>query len=222
MGCGEGGILGPVVGVMGVLQALEAIKLITRGDDAGSTPPPPTMLLFSSMDSTPFRSVRMRGKRGDCFACSEGAPLTLDTLESSMDYVQFCGVTPPVRVLQPDERISVEEYNRVAEQRQPHLLVDVREKEPFGLCNLEGSINVPISRFTSRQQQQVGNTIPDWLPSDLPPSAPIYVVCREGNDSQIAARKMKEMELGQGRFVGDIQGGLVAWKAAIDPSLPFT
>jgi len=130
--CGEGGILGPVVGVMGLLQALEAIKLVAAGltlksaptNDGTSTTAPqdsktaassPSLLLFSAgtpTTSASFRTIRMRGRRKDCFACSPTAStLTLDTLSSgSLDYVAFCGVTAPVNILGEHERISARDY----------------------------------------------------------------------------------------------------------------
>lgn len=222
VGCGEGGILGPVVGVMGVLQALEAIKAIIS-DSAQGSKRPPMMLLFSAMGDTPFRSVKMRGKRKGCFACSDEASLTLETMQSSMDYVQFCGVSGPVSLLQPEERITVEDYEEMSRSKGAHVLLDVREKEHFDLCHLEGSVNIPISRFMSHRGGEKGE-MPDWVPADIPQETPIYVVCRVGNDSQIAAQKLKEMGLdrdGQ-RFIGDIRGGLKAWKDSIDPSIPFT
>ncbi|KAI5463679.1 hypothetical protein BGZ63DRAFT_453019 [Mariannaea sp. PMI_226] len=228
VGCGEGGIVGPVVGVMGLLQALEAIKLVTRGDlEKGDGERPartPTMLLFNGMGDTPFRSVRMRGKRKGCLGCDEEAGLSLHDLQTSMDYVQFCGVNKPVQLLGPDERISAEKLNQIiskdGNEGGHHLLLDVREKEHFDLCNITGSVNVPIGRLMSTTR---GNTTPEGFPVDLSPSTPIYIVCRVGNDSQIATRKLKELGLDDGgkRFVGDVQGGMRAWKTAVDPSVPF-
>ncbi|OAR02235.1 hypothetical protein LLEC1_03825 [Akanthomyces lecanii] len=229
VGCGEGGIVGPVVGIMGVLQALEAIKLITRGglesmDTAAAeaaTPKQMTMLIFSSMADSMFRTVRIRGKRDDCFACSgRDDALTLEHMQSSLDYVQFCGIVQPVKLLQPAERIPASDYARIAADRaSPHLLIDVRAKEHFGLSSIEGSINVPMSQFTRWR----GTEALDWMPADLPRSAPIYVVCRVGNDSQVAALKLKELGLDRNgeRFVGDIDGGLRAWRKDVDPTLPF-
>lgn len=232
VGCGEGGIVGPIVGTMGVLQALEAIKLISRGglepmDTAAAeqaTPKQPSMLLFSGMADTPFRTVRIRGKRDDCFACSgsEGG-LTLTQMESSLDYVQFCGVAQPVKILHPAERVPASEYARIAKDRgSPHLLIDVREKEHFGLSSIPGSVNVPISQFM-RSRRLEEDIAPDWLPAGLPHSAPIYLVCRVGNDSQLATQKLKELGLDRNgeRFIGDIDGGLQAWRRDVDPSLPF-
>lgn len=229
VGCGEGGIIGPVVGTMGVLQALEAIKLIVRGDhlnkgeiNGGEDVKQVGLLLFSAMGDVPFRTVRMRGKRKECFACSgDGTALTLNELKTSMDYVQFCGVNQPVKLLQPEERISVAEYERLSQERKSHVLLDVREKEHFGVCNIKGSINVPISQFTAHRGQ--GSDLADLIPADVAPDAPIYIVCRVGNDSQIAAKKLKDLGVDRNgeRFVGDILGGLRAWKETVDPSLPF-
>ncbi|KAM0463163.1 hypothetical protein ACHAPV_003290 [Trichoderma viride] len=229
VGCGEGGIIGPVVGTMGVLQALEAIKLIVRGDhlkkdetNGGEDVKQVGLLLFSAMSDVPFRTVRMRGKRKGCFACcGDGTALTLNELKTSMDYVQFCGINQPVKLLQPEERISVAEYERISQEHKSHLLLDVREKEHFGVCNIKGSINVPISRFTAHRGQ--GSDLTDLIPGDVAPDAPIYIVCRVGNDSQIAAKKLKDLGVDRNgeRFVGDILGGLKAWKETVDPSLPF-
>lgn len=232
--CGEGGILGPVVGVMGVLQALEAIKLISGGlgKEANSTPKElvaPSLLLFSATSATPFRSIRMRSRRPHCFACSSGSTLTLKELKSgSLDYVQFCGVTSPVNILKPDERITATEYNNIlAEQPdKKHLLLDVREKEHFNIASIPGAINVPFSTLQTRSKSTTNdeNSRPEYIPESLPTHAPIYVVCRVGNDSQLVTQRLKEMGLdgGGGRFVGDIKGGMLAWKHEVDKTMPFT
>ena len=230
VGCGEGGVLGPVVGAMGVLQALEAVKLVVSGgleekeDDDGPREEegeraPTMMLLFSALGDVPFRSVRMRGRRKDCFACAEEGGLTLEEMQSSMDYVQFCGVSQPVQLLPPEERVSVAEFHEMSRQNVEHVLLDVREKEHFDLCSIDGSINIPISRFTSHR----GEGPPDWISARVTTDVPIYVVCRVGNDSQIAAQKLKDMGLGRDgkRFIGDIKGGLKAWKDSVDPTLPM-
>lgn len=223
VGCGEGGIVGPVVGVMGILQALEAIKVVTRGPGTETQQVQTTMLIFSAGigdGDISFRTVRLRGRRKDCFACGDAPSLTMELLESSMDYVQFCGVAEPVKVLQPDERVSVDEYRRVSKGTDNHVLLDVREAEHFDLCHIEKSINIPISRFMRYR----GDDVPDWLGEEtIPAGASIYVVCRVGNDSQIAAKKLMELGFGRDdkRFVGDIKGGIRAWKDLVEPSMPF-
>jgi adenylyltransferase/sulfurtransferase len=224
--CGDGGILGPVVGVMGVLQALEAVKLIaagklkaTEGEKAGEA----SMLLFSANSNPPFRSVRLRAKRPKCLACSTEAGLTLESLTSeSLDYVLFCGVTAPVQILRPEERIEAGEYEKVMKEKSKnHLLVDVREKVQFDMCSIEGSINVPFSTLQGNRSSIIDREKPRWIPEDLPPDAPLYIICRLGNDSQIVARKLKDIGLDKdGRYIGDIKAGLKAWKEQVDSSWP--
>ena len=226
---------------MGVLQAGEAIKVIVRGHHTPyqgdvSPPldkyPPPSLLLFSTPLSGPpsLRSVRMRSRRTGCLACSASSNLTLNSLSdgSVMDYVQFCGGVPsPESTLTPEERVSAAEYAaRIHSVRTEHLLLDVREPEHFGIASIDGALNVPLSKWRQGADvAEAGNQItPEWLPTTLPDDAPIYVVCRVGNDSQVAARRLKVMGLDGGgkRFIGDIRGGMKAWKEQVDKTMPFT
>ncbi|KAF2868606.1 hypothetical protein BDV95DRAFT_500065 [Massariosphaeria phaeospora] len=243
--CGDGGILGPVVGIMGVLQALEAIKVLTRNSNPSipETPPdPPSLLIFSAYSSPMFRSIRLRTRKAKCAACSAQASVTPEALNSgSLDYVQFCGVINPVDALSPNERISVNNYAKIRLDVNPftgtepskdsHILVDVREKVEFDLCNVEGSVNVPFSTVTSTRSSgpngtsngQQGNEEQSWV-SELKsyPDKPIFVLCRRGNDSQITVKKMRELglDLGGQRWIGDIKGGLNAWRDSVDPEFP--
>ncbi|KKY35294.1 putative molybdenum cofactor synthesis protein [Diaporthe ampelina] len=245
--CGEGGVLGPVVGVMGVLQALEAIKIVAAGLHlpAAAAVVPPTLLLFSgsAAGAPSFRSVRMRARRKECFACGEGdaARLSLETLRSgSLDYVAFCGgMSAPVRVLEDGERLSARAYQGLLtgelagddKEKAKPVLLDVREKELFDVGCIEGAVNIPYSTIQSaRRAKRPGGAegadaadLPDWIPPNLPVHAPIYVVCRIGNDSQLVAKQMKDLGLGRdgARFIGDIKGGMRAWKQEVDGTLPF-
>lgn len=260
---------------MGVLQALEAVKVIAAGlhlpfDPAGAmgaapgsetpsgagritaslptppTPPTPTLLLFSgaTIGAPGFRSVRMRSRRKDCFACGENGPagLTLDMLRSgNLDYVAFCGgMSAPVKLLKGEERISAREYSRILagpDHLKPHVLLDVREKELFDIASIDGAMNVPYSKIQSTARSKLGtgagsaagtgkaeaDALPDWLPPDLTGDAPIYVVCRVGNDSQVVAKQLVDAGLGRDgeRWIGDIRGGMRAWRNEVDQTLPF-
>lgn len=225
--CGEGGILGPVVGVMGVLQALEAIKLIAAGPNVPpKEPSTPSLLLCSASGPTTFRSMRMRGRRANCFACSASSTLTLETLKTGLlDYVAFCGVVTPINILKPEERISATAYSKLVRETPnlTHVLLDVREREHFDIASIPGAIHVPVSTFQTRNESSEKSR-PEWLPESLPPNAPIYVVCRVGNDSQLVTQKLKDMGLDEAgvRFIGDISGGVRAWKQEVDTTLPFT
>lgn len=110
------------------------------------------------------------------------------------------------------------------EKRKDYLLIDVREKVQYDLCSLGGSINVPFSVLQGMQRpaqdsENVGKK-PEWLPEAFPDDAPIYIVCRLGNDSQVATRKLRDLGVGKDRFIGDISGGLRMWKKQVDPSWP--
>jgi adenylyltransferase/sulfurtransferase len=247
--CGDGGILGPVVGVMGVLQALEAIKLITSGNaphdsqinvDAAASAfaevalDPPSLLLFSAYTSPQFRSMRLRPRRKNCASCSAEATVSAEALTSgSMDYVEFCGVANPVNLLSPEERVSAAQYaearKSISLSGRKHQVVDVREKVQFDLCHLYGSINIPFSLITSVRGQEheidnEGYSALRQLRSSLEMSSgdPVYVVCRLGNDSQVAVKKLKELGFdANGRnWIGDVRGGLKAWREKVDPSFP--
>lgn len=246
--CADGGIMGPVVGTMGVLQALEAIKVITGpGVDALSQTPhrdPPVLQIFSAYSNPLFRTIRLRSRRINCAVCSASATVSLDTIRSgSTDYIFFCGSASLPSLLGPGERLSPQEYRERHPQdvhgeleqapSMPHTIIDVRDQTQFGICNLDNSINIPISKIlaslpTPTTQELQGNDHevqpPSWLSSEIPLDSndPIYVVCRLGNDSQIAVKKLKDLGLDRNgqRFIGDIRGGFRAWREQIDPEWP--
>ena len=233
--CGDGGILGPVVGVMGVLMAMEALKILVPPlqDDGQQFPAksssdliPPSLLLYSAYSNPPFRSIKLRGKRKGCPSCSDTATITEESLKSaSVDYDAFCASTSPVASTGAD-RISAKEYSKVREgAKSQHILVDVREKVQFDICHLKGSINIPYSEI-SRDPEASIDRLDDAIDKDpdLTNAKPIYLICRYGNDSQLAAntfRDLPRLRPGAGyTFRGDISGGLRAWRMAVDPEFP--
>ena len=237
-GCGEGGILGPVVGVMGVLMALEAIKVITcktaasdketNGVTEQSTDEPATMLLFSAYSNPPFRNIRLRGKRPRCMSCSAKPAITEEFLRlGTLDYTIFCGTTSPVCILGEDERISAKDLGKIwREGATKPLILDVRDKVQYDICHLEGSINIPYPWVESSRPHEAGQIAQDLamssILSDHPSTNAIYVLCRFGNDSQLAVRQLKELGIDEGgkRWVGDVRGGLRAWRQDVDPQWP--
>ncbi|KAJ5910779.1 uncharacterized protein N7473_000082 [Penicillium subrubescens] len=184
--CADGGILGPVVGTMGVLQALEAIKVITAGAGNGEAQntgtgaqQSPLLHMFSAYSNPLFRTIRIRSRRTNCAVCSAEATVTLDTITSgSTDYVFFCGSALPPSLLAPDERISAREYNEKypgsdhgsqgSSASPSHTMIDVRDKVQFGICSLGDSINIPISNILA--STSTGKPPHGFLPGWLPPS----------------------------------------------------
>ncbi|KZM20286.1 ATP binding [Ascochyta rabiei] len=241
--CGDGGILGPVVGVMGVLQALEAIKVLTQKSATTTSvqAEPPSLLLFSAYSNPMFRSIRLRTRKPKCAACSAQCTVTPEALNSgSLDYVHFCGSINPVDALSPQERISAENYAKLRSGVNPftgtvsskdsHILIDTRERVQFELCNIEGSYNIPFSAVSATRINASSSSYnsmeleePKWVQHlRQQPDKPIFVVCRMGNDSQMTVKKMKELGLDYKgkRYIGDIRGGLRAWKESVDQDFP--
>ena len=143
--CSEAGILGPVVGVMGTLMAVEAIKYVThfgvynnkdaaRREQGGFKwgPPPavgkmkPTLLLYSAFEPAPFRTTyRATKQRKDCALCASAPAITRESLLSgSMDYDLFCGLRTPLNLLPAQHRISAQEFNTQVKTRLKSVGVD--------------------------------------------------------------------------------------------------
>ena len=236
LSCGEGGILGPVVGVMGVLMAMEALKILVplhqehehqHPTNASHNPILPSLLLYSAYSNPPFRSIKLRGKRKGCPSCSDTPTITAESMKSaSSDYDAFCASKSPQAPLNT-KRISAKEYSKVRTATEtPHILVDVREKVQFDICHLKGSINLPfsdISRNPEASIDKLDDTIVNENPS-FTNGASLYLICRYGNDSQLAANAFKLLPRFQPDakydFRGDVAGGLRAWRESVDPGFP--
>ena len=243
--CGEGGILGPVVGVIGVLMALEVIKLIVGGaphkDDQQpqTQDAPSSMLLFSAYSNPAFRHIRLRGKRPTCAACSRQRTISKEFLRSgSLDYEAFCGLASPINVLEPAERIEASELQEALEAHdKAHIILDVRDETQFAICSLPGSINIPYATIEAIPDHRTSDHKPSSQPASesevaanhdptilekLPDDVPIYTICRFGNDSQLTVRKLKELGYGKNgtRWIGDVKGGFKAWKQQVDYQWP--
>lgn len=251
--CADGGVLGPAVGLMGVLQALETIRVLTtsipqnQAEAVNSSKttnqplPTPILHLFSGYSDAPFRSVRIRRRRRNCAVCSAERTITLDKLaDGSMNYAFFCGGSMAVSSLPPHERISAAELQKrfpytptaPSDASERPVFIDTRDETQFGICSIRPDVvNVPISRMLGSAPPKEGldgastPQYPPWLPEglvDISSRSPIITVCRRGNDSQIAVRKLKEYNLHRGgeRLVCDLKGGLLAWKNEVDPEFP--
>ncbi|OQO11450.1 hypothetical protein B0A48_03177 [Cryoendolithus antarcticus] len=221
LSCGEGGILGPVVGVMGVLQALEAIEILVAGpivsDASNGTveaePARPTLLMFSANSQPQFRSVRLRSRRKDCAACSSAATISRRSLTSGLlDYQTFCGTVAPVDMLPAESRISAAEFSNLPSDSRG-VLIDTRDETQYGICALPGSINVPWTGDAKSWAAKASS-----LEDVARAHGPAHVVCRLGNDSQLAVKAFQEHTE---RFEAkDIRGGLRAWREQADPEWP--
>ncbi|KAI0926409.1 hypothetical protein AcW1_008592 [Taiwanofungus camphoratus] len=140
--CEELGVLGVVTGVIGNLQAMEAIKIMTGLRDST-----PTMVLYSALSSPPFRNIKLRSRRPTCPACgTEGEKVgAID----ETDYVAFCGGQRPdweARGLEEGNsgsRIRAPELKQILDSKHKVRIIDVRPRTEFGICHIEGSISTP-------------------------------------------------------------------------------
>ncbi|KAK7454559.1 hypothetical protein VKT23_011311 [Stygiomarasmius scandens] len=205
--CEETGILGVVTGVVGNLQALEAIKIITGLHDGT-----PSLLLFSALGSPPFRSIKLRSRKPTCPACGEEGKKLGEIRD--IDYVQFCGGAAPdweksgLAEGSPKQRISVRDFKHSVDNSTKIKIMDVRSPTEFGICHLPNSTNVPLKILASNPHAY----IPDA-------ETQTYIVCRLGNDSQIAADALRDL-ISEDIVVKDVIGGLRAWSRYIDPNFP--
>ena len=201
---------------MGVLQALEATKVLTSSDKDKPT----SMLVFSAYSSQQFRNVVFRRRKRKCWACGVSPEITLPMFEAgSLDYATMCGVLNPVNLLSPEERVSPEEYKGL--RVRPHVLIDTREKAQFELCHLDGGINVPIDDFRASINEGSSGDDASWV-RGLKAEVPVYLVCRLGNDSQEAVKLLKDrFKAGNSPVsIMDIKGGLRGWREKVDPEFP--
>lgn len=205
--CEETGILGAVTGVIGSLQALEAIRLIVGLHDEQ-----PCLLVYAALGMPPFRSVKLRKRRAACPACgTEGEKV--GKIED-VDYVQFCGGARPdweSLGLSPgdsESRITASELRAIMESPKQVRILDVRPKTEFGICHLPLSIHVPLHDIVADPGQYVS------------PEFETYVVCRLGNDSQIAADAIRSARPDTTFVIKDLVGGLRAWSRDVDPGFP--
>ncbi|KAI0077262.1 hypothetical protein K474DRAFT_1684375 [Panus rudis PR-1116 ss-1] len=205
----EVGVLGVVTGIIGNLQALETIKIITglHGNVHRGA------LIFSALSTPPFRSIKLRSRRPTCPACgTEGEKLGRIT---DTDYVAFCGGARPDwearGMVVRDAQRRIRALVRLLEFWASRLLViDVRPPVEFGICHLPGSINIPLAELVADPTRvtETGWTVDTAL----------YVVCRLGNDSQLAVDALTNA--GTRGEVRDVIGGLRAWSKEVDDAFP--
>jgi len=210
--CSDGGVIGAVTGIIGCLQALEAIKIITSNTCSYSG----KLLLFDGYNGT-FRNIKLRYKQESCLVCSSNPKIT-----QLIDYVQFCGAQATdkersLQILPTFQRISVNEYEEM--KQESHVLVDVRPRTEYEICSLINSINIPITDILNRQKI-------DQVVEEMKKNRPVVIVCKRGNDSQKAVQEILkyvsensiDINLKQ---LKDLKGGLTAWSKEINSDFPI-
>jgi adenylyltransferase/sulfurtransferase len=191
--CAEGGVLGILPGLVGVIQATEAIKLIL-----GSGEPLVGRLLLVDALSMRFRELKLK-KNPECPVCGERRTIT-----ELIDYDEFCGIRgeeAPVEQGVPE--ITVEELKRRRDGGEDLVLVDVREPHEARICSL-GGLLIPLNDLPRRVHE-------------LDSSREMVVHCRSGARSARAVAFLRQAGFKKAR---NLAGGILAWADRIDPAMP--
>ncbi|KAL7530172.1 hypothetical protein ACHAXR_006722 [Thalassiosira sp. AJA248-18] len=212
--CSDNGVLGMVPGAIGIMQAVEAIKVVTGIGNSMHD----RLLMYDSLHCS-FLNIKKPPARPNCAVCSPDATIkTMKDSEESLKNVRgpsVCAMATPGN-LSPEQNISAEQYNELRkDDQQPHILLDVRVARQYEMCSLEGSINVPLEQLEEKLDM-VGELSKGKLP--------VYCLCRRGIASAVATRiiqKSIEDENAKGvHSVYNIDGGLNSWVKTVDSEFP--
>lgn len=191
--CAEGGVLGILPGLVGVMQATEAIKLIL-----GIGEPLIGRLLLVDALAMSFRQLKLK-KNPDCPIC--GPHRTINEL---IDYNEFCGIRgeeKPVDNQIPS--ISVEELKQRKDAGEDIFVLDVREPHEYQICNINGHL-IPLNELPKRV-------------NELDKNREIVAHCRSGGRSAQAVEFLRQAGFTKAR---NLMGGILAWANKIDPTMP--
>ncbi len=187
--CAEGGVLGVVPGVIGSLQALEAIKLVT----GTGLPLIGRLLLFDGM-KLQFREIALT-KDPECVLCGPHPTVT-----QLIDYEAFCGVGAPRAA---DGEISATDASAARGRDRAVVLLDVREPFEWDIVHVDGARHVPLRELPARLRELDGH-------------AEVLVYCHHGTRSRQAVELLRAAGFSK---VWSVRGGIDAWATEVDPQL---
>ena len=193
--CAEGGVLGILPGVIGTIQATEAVKIIIGVGE-------PLINRFMIYDALrmKFRELKLR-KDPECPVCGD-----TPTVTELIDYEQFCGITGAVTDDVSSEALdtTVKDLKTRIDGKDKVLVLDVREPQEFQICRIPGSTLIPL------------NDLPQRL-AELEGYKDMVVHCKSGVRSAKAVKLLHEAGFSDAK---NLRGGILAWIDEIDPSLP--
>ena len=193
--CAEGGVLGILPGLVGVIQATEAIKLILgKGESLAGR-----LLLVDALNMR-FRELKLR-KNPECPVCGEHPTVT-----KLIDYQQFCGIVPETKQEQAVKngipQLTVKELKQRMDAGEDVFVLDVREPYEYQIANIGGKL-IPQ------------NDVPQRL-AEIDRNREIVVQCRSGARSQRIAEFLQQQGY---QNVANLAGGILAWADEIDPKM---
>ena len=194
--CAEGGVLGVLCASIGAIQTTEAIKLLTGIGE----PLVGSLMVYDALDMD-YRKIRVR-KDPECPLCGKNPTIT-----GLIDYEAFCGtVSEAAQLAAAGSTILATELKAKMDAGEDFLLVDVREPAEYEIVKIPGSVLIPKGEILD------GSAL-----ATLPQDKQIILHCKSGVRSAEALAALKAAGLTNSVHV---QGGVLAWVAQVDPSLP--
>jgi adenylyltransferase/sulfurtransferase len=192
--CAEGGVLGILPGLIGCIQATEAVKLIL----GQGTPLVGRLLLYDALRME-FRQFKVR-RNPRCPVCGDSP-----TIRQLIDYEQFCGVRgQEAPAPAAGAELTVEELKKRIDQGEDLFILDVRNPEEFQICRIPGSTLIPLPSLAQRL-------------GELDAGRELIVHCKGGTRSRKAIQLLHEKGF---HNLKNLTGGILAWAERIDPGMP--
>jgi len=192
--CAEGGVLGVLPGIVGTMQATETMKVII-----GMGEPLSGKLLLIDTLNMDFRKLNIK-KNPDCKVCSENPEIT-----ELIDYEDFCGIVKSEEDnLEEIKQVTPVDLKKRIDEGEDILLLDIREEIETRICQIEGSVHIPMQEIPSRL-------------SELDMHRDIVVYCKSGERSYAITNFLKDS--GYSR-VANLDGGILSWADTVDPTTP--
>ncbi len=193
--CAEGGVLGVLPGIIGAIQANEAIKIILGAPDIMVN----RLLLFDAWRMR-FRELKLR-KNPDCPVCGDNP-----TVKELIDYEEFCGITQQPPASEPTmEEITATELKQRLDQGDDIQIIDVREPHEYEIANIPNTKLIPLGQVLNRM-------------NEIDPECETVVHCKMGGRSAKAIEALQRSGF-QGKLI-NLKGGITAWSNEVDPSVP--
>jgi adenylyltransferase/sulfurtransferase len=192
--CAEGGVLGILPGVIGVIQATEAVKLILGKGD----PLIGRLILYDAL-AMKFQEFKVR-RNPKCPMCGDQPTIT-----QLIDYEQFCGVrgqeTPAASMAGLE--MTVEELKKLMDHGPTPFILDVRNPEEYRICRLPRSTLIPLPELPQRFRE-------------LDPDVEMVVHCKAGTRSAKAVHFLRSQGFTK---IKNLKGGIMAWAERIEPGM---
>jgi adenylyltransferase/sulfurtransferase len=191
--CAEGGVLGVLPGIIGSIQAVEALKLLLgKGDTLIGR-----LLVFDALRMK-FRELKLR-KDPNCPICG-----TNPTIKELIDYEEFCGLRGPSEQLGEEFQITADALKEKIDAGQELVLLDVREPMEWEIARLDGAVLMPVAQVPARV-------------NELNTADEIVVYCKTGVRSGRITNFLRDLGF---RKVKNLVGGIDDWAERVEPEMP--